>query len=393
MTMSPPAGAVLSDELLQACAARAATYDRENRFFAEDFEALRDAGYLRVAVPVELGGLGYNLAQVCAEQRRLAYHAAPTALAITMHLNNTGVAADLWRAGDTSLEWVLKEAAEGGVFAYGNAEPGNDLPLLYSTARAERVDGGYELYGRKSFGSLSPVWTRLCVHAADNSDPANPRIVHAFLKRGTPGAETVETWDTMGMRATQSHDTVLDGAFVSDAEVARVVPAGFAGADLFILGIFAWAETTFATIYVGLAQRAFDVAVAGVKPKTSIPLGGRSMAYHPYIQHAVADMALELDAMVPHVDRIAADWSTGVDHGGLWASKFVAVKHRATEGARRVVDLAMEVSGGTGMFRGNELERLYRDVRCGGFHPANSSVTHEVVGKSALGVLGQEPRW
>jgi hypothetical protein len=45
------------------------------------------------------------------------------------------------------------------------------------------------------------------------------------------------------------------------------------------------------------------------------------------------------------------------------------------------------------MFKGNELERLYRDARCGGFHPANPSVTHEIVGKTALGVLGEEPRW
>jgi alkylation response protein AidB-like acyl-CoA dehydrogenase len=55
--------------------------------------------------------------------------------------------------------------------------------------------------------------------------------------------------------------------------------------------------------------------------------------------------------------------------------------------------MALDVSGGTGMFKSNELERLYRDVRCGGFHPANSSLVHELVGKSALGVLGEEPRW
>ena len=384
---------LLTDDLLDACGARAAVYDRENRFFTEDFEELRAAGYLRMAVPTELGGLGYSLAQVAAEQRRLASRAAPTALAVNMHLINTGVAADLWRGGDTSQEWLLKEAAEGGVFAYGNAEPGNDLPLLYSTATAEKVEGGYRITGRKSFGSLSPVWTCMEVHAADNSDPANPKIVHAFVRRESEGVQTVETWDTLGMRATQSHDTVFDGVFVPDDEVARVVAAGLAGADLFILGIFAWAEVTFAAVYLGLAERALELAVADVRRKTSIPLGGRSMAYHPFMQHSVAEMVLELEAMAPHVERIAQDWSTGVDHGGLWASKLVAVKHRATAGAQRVVDLALEVSGGTGMFKGSELERLYRDARCGGFHPANSSVTHEIVGKTALGVLGEEPRW
>lgn len=393
MTVLAPAESVLTEEILGTCGANAAIYDRENRFFDEDFALLNDAGYLRMAVPVELRGLGFNLGQVVAEQRRLASRAAPTALALTMHLSNTGVAADLWRAGDTSQEWVLREAAEGAVFAYGNAERGNDMPLLYSTARAERVDGGYKIYGRKSFGSLSPVWTRLCVHAADDSDPASPKVVHAYVERGTPGCETVETWDTLGMRATQSHDTVLDGAFVPDSAVARVVPAGLAGADAFILGIFAWEEVSFAAVYLGLAERAFALAVEDVKGKTSVPLGGRSMAYHPFVQYSVAEMALELEAMAPHVERIADDWVNGADHGGLWASKLVAVKHRATQGAQRVVDLALEVSGGSGMFKRNELERLYRDVRCGPFHPANSALTHEVVGKTHLGVLGQEPRW
>jgi alkylation response protein AidB-like acyl-CoA dehydrogenase len=90
---------VLSDDILTRCAERAPVYDRENRFFTEDFEELRDAGYLLMNVPEELGGMGLSLAEVCQEQRRLAYHAAPTALAVNMHLYWTGVAAEplaLW---------------------------------------------------------------------------------------------------------------------------------------------------------------------------------------------------------------------------------------------------------------------------------------------------------
>ncbi len=98
--------------------------------------------------------------------------------------------------------------------------------------------------------------------------------------------------------------------------------------------------------------------------------------------------------MIPHVERIAEDWSNGVDHGGAWPIKLVAAKYHCVEAAKRVVDLAMDVSGGTGMFKRNELERLYRDVRCGGFHPANSCLVHEMVGKTALGVLGEPgQRW
>ncbi|HUJ66873.1 MAG TPA: acyl-CoA dehydrogenase family protein [Acidimicrobiales bacterium] len=384
---------VVSDTILDNCAARTAGYDRENRFFTEDFEELRAAGYLLMAVPTELGGLGMTLAEVCQEERRLARRSPATALALNMHIYWTGVAADLWRHGDKSVSWILEEAVAGEVFAAGHGEAGNDLPVLLSTARAERADGGYKIHAHKIFGSLTPVWTRLGLHALDASDPENPKVVHAFLPRDTSGYHVEETWDTLGMRATRSDDTVIEGAFIPDSYVARVVPAGFAGADAFVLGIFAWAEPTFASMYIGLAERAMELAVAGLRKKTSIALGGRAMAYNPMVQHTVAEMAIELESITAHVERIAADWSAGVDYGMGWPAKLVAAKYKAVEGAKRIVDQAMDVSGGTGMFKSSELERLYRDVRCGGFHPANGALVHELVGKSALGILADQPRW
>jgi alkylation response protein AidB-like acyl-CoA dehydrogenase len=389
--MSTTTTTKLSDELINRCGSRAAAYDRDNRFFAEDFEELRGAGYLKMAVPDHLGGPGMSLAEICREQRRLAYRAPATALATNMHLYWTGVAADLRRAGDKSLEWMLSEAAAGEVFAAGHGEAGNDLPLFLSTAKAERVDGGYRFSGHKTFGSLTPVWTRLGIHAMDVNDPSGPHVIHAFLPRDAKGYTIKETWDTLGMRATRSDDTILDGAFVPDRYVARRVPAGTA--DLFVLTIFAWAEPTFANVYIGLAERARDLAAAGVKKRTSLALT-RSMAYHPEVQRCFSDMQLALEGATAQVDRVAEEWSKQVDHGMAWPMKLVAAKHNAVEAAKKVVDLAMSVSGGTGMFKSNELERLYRDVRCGGFHPANSILVHEIVGKTVLGIgLGEQPRW
>ena len=88
LTTSP--GQVLDDELIERCGARAAGYDRENTFFTEDFEELRASGYLTMAVPTELGGLGFTLADVCREERRLARRAPATALATNMHVYWTG---------------------------------------------------------------------------------------------------------------------------------------------------------------------------------------------------------------------------------------------------------------------------------------------------------------
>jgi alkylation response protein AidB-like acyl-CoA dehydrogenase len=382
---------VLPDGMLRGFAERCGRYDKDNRFFQEDFDDLKRAGYLTMAVPKELGGRGMNLAQVAREQRRLGYHAPATALGINMHIYWVGLVADLWRRGDRSLEWLLKEAMAGEVFNAGHAERGNDIPGLLSTSTAERVDGGFRFTGHKMFCSLAPVWTRYGLHAMWADADGGPKIVHAFLPRDHDGYRIVETWDTLGMRATRSDDVVLDGAFVPDKYIARIVPAG--GLDPFVLGIFAWGLTGFANIYYGVAQRAIDLAVAGIKSKTSLAVS-RSMAYHPEIQHAIAEMALALDPIGPHLDNLAEDWSSGVDHGGTWPAKIVSAKYHAVEACWRIVDRAMEVSGGAGMFRANELERLFRDARCGRFHPANTFLVHEIVGKTALGIdLGEQPRW
>jgi alkylation response protein AidB-like acyl-CoA dehydrogenase len=100
-----------------------------------------------------------------------------------------------------------------------------------------------------------------------------------------------------------------------------------------------------------------------------------------------------LDAATATVDRFVDDWVAGADHGDAWISKVYSQKWRAVETAKRVVDIALEVSGGSGMFKGNELERLYRDARCGGFHPGNDAITHEMVGKAVLGIIAEQPRW
>jgi alkylation response protein AidB-like acyl-CoA dehydrogenase len=390
--MSIAPSAVLSEALLNRCRERAPLYDRDNRFCQDDFDELKAAGYLLMAVPKEFGGLGMNLVEVGRETRKLAFYAPATALCLNMHNYWVGDAADAWRAGDTSVEWILQEAAAGEVFAAGHAEHGNDVPGLLSTSKAERVDGGYSFTGRKAFGSLTPVWTRLGMHAMDLSDPAAPKVVHAFMPRDAKGYTIKETWDVLGMRATRSDDTVLEGAFVPDKYIARVIPPGAAGVDAFILGFFTWGLVGFANVYYAIGLRIREVLVEQLKTKTSIALT-RPMIYHPEVQHGVAEITLDLEAMGPHIEAIAADWSEG-RVGPDWFLRLLAMKHRVVESAFRIADRALDLSGGFGMFKKSELERLFRDARAGKFHPANPLLTHEIVGKISLGISPDEqPRW
>jgi alkylation response protein AidB-like acyl-CoA dehydrogenase len=392
-TVTTTADQVLTDDMLARFDERAPVYDRENRFFHEDFEELRDSGYLTIAVPREFGGLGLGLDEVVKLQRRLAYVAPATAVAVNMHIYWTGIAADMHRTGDDSCDWILREAGAGKVFAAGHGESGNDIPVFLSSSQAERVDGGWEFTGHKIFGSLSPVWDYLGVHAMDTSDPAAPRVVHAFLPRDTPRYRIDKTWDVLGMRATESHDTILDGTFIADEHTPLVCPAGFAGASQFHLSLFAWALLGFGAVYSGLARRAYDLTVDKMDSRTSVALT-RSMAHHPEEQHYVAEMRMNLELIDAYLERTAADWTSGADYGMDWPVKIISTKYIVVNRAYEIVDRALDLSGGSGIFKRARLEQLFRDSRLGRIHPANEFLAHEVVGKLSLGLNPDDPqRW
>ncbi len=90
-----------------------------------------------------------------------------------------------------------------------------------------------------------------------------------------------------------------------------------------------------------------------VKGKGSLGLT-RSMAYHPEVQHGMAEITMELESIRALLESVAVDWSNGVDHGGNWPIKLVSAKHKAVVGAWQVVDKAMDLSGGFGMFKKHE---------------------------------------
>ena len=382
---------ILDDALLERFRLRAADYDERNAFFTEDLEELRAIGYLALLVPSELGGAGLGLEQAAAEQARLATAAPATALAVNMHLVWTGVAKILRDRGDSSLEHVLVDAAAGHVFAFGNSEPGNDLVLFDSLTRAEPLPGGgHRFTGTKVFTSLSPAWTRLGVFGRDDSGP-EPRLVHGFVDRDTPespvaGLRTRDDWDTLGMRATQSRTTILDGVQIPAERMFRSLPVG-PNADPLVFAIFAAFELLIASVYLGIAQRALALAVESAARRTSRKAGGRSLAHDPDVRWRVADAAILLDGLDAPLRSAAADVDALVDRGARWFPSLVGVKIRTTEAALRIVESAVRVAGGSAYSRSSELSRLYRDVLAGLFHPSDDESAHSTFAAAWLGPL------
>lgn len=382
---------VLTEGLLRDIRSRAAGYDRRNAFFTEDLADLAACGYLRAFVPAELGGPGLTLARVADEQRRLAAVAPATALAVNMHLVWTGVANILRDRGDDSLGFVLQEAAAGEIFGFGISEAGNDLVLFGSRTDARPDgDGGYTFHGTKIFTSLSPAWTRLGTMGLDTTSADAPKLVYAFIDREHGGFEIRDDWDTLGMRASQSNSTVLDGAHAAADRVVRRLDPG-PNADPLIFGIFAAFEILLAAVYTGIGERALQLAVEAAKRRTSMKNDGRSYAEDPDIRWRVADAAIAQDALAPQLQALASDVDRLADHGPLWFPKLAGLKVRATETARHVVDQAIRVSGGGSYFSGNELGRLYRDVLAGIFHPSDAESAHSTVANAWLGPIEQPP--
>lgn len=374
----------LDDSLLDEIRSRAPGYDRDNTFFTEDLDALRAAGYLAAHVPTDLGGAGLSLLELVREQSRLAGAAPATALAVNMHQVWCGVGRVLHDRGDDGLDVLLREAAAGELFAFGISERGNDL-VLFGSATEARPDGegGYRFHGTKIFTSLAPAWTRLGVHGLDASDPDDPRIVYGFVTR--EGTETKDDWDTLGMRATQSRTTVLDGAHAPADRVVRRLPPG-PNPDPFVFGIFACFELLLSSVYLGIAQRALDLAVETVRSRTSMKTGD-VYAHDPDIRWRLATAAMDLETALTQLHATAADVDAQVDHGPRWFAKLAGTKVRATETAKDVVEAAIRVSGGGSYFTRNELSRLYRDVLAGLFHPSDDESAHATVASALLGPL------
>ncbi|ROP77666.1 MULTISPECIES: acyl-CoA dehydrogenase family protein [unclassified Frigoribacterium] len=376
--------ALLPDDLLARFRARAGGHDRDGSFPHDDVAELRERGYLTVFVPEDEGGAGLGLEQVAALQSRLAAAAPATALAVGMHLVWTGCAAVLRARGDRSLDLVLADAAAGEVFAFGVSEPGNDLVLFDSVTRAEpTVDGGWRFTGTKTATSLSPVWTRLGVFGRDDTDPAAPVLVHGFVHRDQPGWTSLGDWDTIGMRATESHSTRLDGVEVPASRIVRQLPVG-PSADPLVFGIFAVFETLVAAVYRGIARRAVELAVESASGRTSRRTG-ESLALDPIVRWRVADARLVLDGLEPQVDSLARDVDRLVDHGADWSPLLVGLKTRVTEAARAVVDQAVAVAGGGSYRASSELGRLQRDVLAGRFHPSSTDSAHATIAARLLG--------
>lgn len=379
-------------------ATRAAQHDAESSYPHENLAALQADNMLSVPLPVEYGGRGAGLHDYALVARRLAHGCESTALSFTMHNWFVGMVASLWQGSEAGplrdrLEEALEVLAAGAIVSGVYSEPGT-FGFTASDVKAEKVDGGYIFNGRKLFWSNQPATTFLTTSAQLDRDTL---LFYMGPLADTTGIRAVEDWDVMGMRATGSNSALFENAFMSEKWIWEL-PAGRYGDAVGAVGGI-WFGTGVAAVYSGIAEAARNIAVDWVKggrEKYPFPPGldKKPLMHFPHIQFLATEMDVLLQAMDHALRCTAFDREANLAWDCDAMVEVWRTKHFVTTSAVQVVEKAMTVIGGGGYFRKSPLERLYRSVRAGEFHPLSWPDLAAYAGKLAFDIDPHvEPRY
>ena len=381
----------LAAECAERAAKRAAAYDANAQFPADDVEDIRAAGLLGLLVPERLGGMGAGFERYTDVAMTLARGSGATALVFNMHASVTGALAgvpdDLARELGAP-EWffderdtMLRRAAAGHLYAVAITErgAGSRLSAMQSTF-AEEADG-YRIRGEKSVatGAGHAAAYLVAARAADAADGEDPRVSY-FLVPQADGVTVRETWDPLGMRATASNGLQLNTLVPRTALIGGIE-------GLTVLLAYAmpqWLVASYAAVYVGVAQALLDESVAYLRARTVAgATGGLTQVGFIRWRLGRADALtqaarLAVREAAQRVDLAPGDPET---NRAIYRAKLLA-----GDAATEVAASCTEACGLGALGRGTTMERLYRDARSGAIMPPSSDVCADVLGTAALGL-------
>jgi alkylation response protein AidB-like acyl-CoA dehydrogenase len=242
------------------------------------------------------------------------------------------------------------------------------------------VPGGYQVTGRKSFATNNAVATHCSITARDEQAAGGPRLLLCQIALDQPGVTVHHTWDTMGMRATQSGDVALDRVFVPDDQVVHSLPVKHLDARV-LETMWAWSMPAFSAVYTGIA--------AGAVEWTTRQVARRGTGEDPVVQQAIGDCVVLVESsralVYRHADEVASRrlFEAGVQQG---VARCALVKYVASNNAVRVVQRLVDVLGGSAYARALPFERMWRDAQAGTFMPMGNLAARRLIGANALGV-------
>ncbi|MGB3388256.1 MAG: acyl-CoA dehydrogenase family protein [Pseudaminobacter sp.] len=351
-------------------ASRAAAFDENDRFVAENYHALKMAGLVEAAVPGELGGRGAEIAELCDMLREIAHGCGSTALAFSMHTHQVAIPAWRWRHQKiAAVEPLLKRVVAEQIILLSSG--GSDW--IPGSGKAVKVEGGYRITARKVFTSGAEAGD-LLMTGAILADEQSDKVLHFAVPMKAPEVRVVPTWRTLGMRGTGSNDVAIEELFIPDAGIAFSRQSGEWHPVFQIIATIAFPLIYAA--YLGVAEKARDIAIDLARKKT---------AANPHLVELAGRMETSLRAaQLAHRHMIA----TAEENAPSAASVNEIMIGRALVARHAIdaVELAMELAGGAGFYRTNGLERCFRDIQGARYHPLQQGPQAQYAGSMALGL-------
>ncbi|MGM0902293.1 MAG: acyl-CoA dehydrogenase family protein [Bacillota bacterium] len=355
---------------------RANNIDEEGRFPFANMKELKEAGYTSLTVPTEYGGSAISLYELLRLQEKLAEGDGSTALSIGWHM---GIIKNLsekriWK--EDIFRKVCDEVRKGALInsAASEAQTGSPTRGGKPQTTARKEGDFWVISGRKIFTTLSPMLDFFIVSA---SIEGQDEVGNFLIPRSTEGVNIEETWDSVAMSGTGSHDLVLENVKVRVENMVEKIVPGKKGANGWLLHIPA--------CYLGIAGAAQNYAVQFAKEYSPNSIQG-TISDIPAVRQKIGEMELELMNARHFLYSVAKQWDASNDEERKQMSaELSAVKLAVTNAAIIVVDLAMRVVGARSLSRQNPLQRYYRDVRAGLHNPPMDDMTIELLAKNVIG--------
>lgn len=350
-----------------------AWHDAEGRFPHDHFAVLHSHGMLALPLPPELGGEGLSLYRTLLLQRQLGRHSAATALCLGWHLMALGCLAHTpsWRREDFAR--LARDVVQRGDLInilVTERDHGNLLRgARPATLARRRAGGGWVLSGHKAFCSSAPALRQMVVYASIEGEDRQGEFLVRLDEVDRQRVRIVaDTWNVTGMRATASHDIVLDAVELPESALVHRFGPGPDQPSSFSVGSRAWG-LQLPALYLGIAEAARDEALAFADGYRAASLGGQPVLDAPTVQARLGEIELLLGAARTQLFGLAERWERHPAlqerlHDEVAITKVVVGRH-----ALQAAQLAGEIVGGHSLQRHQPIERLLRDVQCHRFNP------------------------
>ena len=370
-------------ELAADFATRAALHDRDASHPIENYERLRDEGFLALTVGREWGGAGASFLDHTIAYEALGQGCPSTAIAFNMHAS---VVMPLLESPEVTAETKQRIAdlvvREKKLIAGNFSEPVTTSlvgarPLK---TRARRTDGGYRVTGRKMFASMLEAADFVLVMAYPDDATSPMAAMILMLPRKAEGRRVEADWDVLGMRATRSDSLILEDCWVSEEAVV------YRSDDLrpFRHAYLNWFWGSYTPVYLGVAQAAFDELRRAMHAR--MPEGyAQLLAHHPDVRRHVAEISADLEAARLVMYRSAWLSDTQGPTPETTAALYRA-KYMVGEAASHITRTALTLGGAHGIYKSSRLEQLFRDGALGPLHPPPSDFCLYNMGLYELGL-------